>query len=302
MFASFRRIIRSGFKGFSRNSGLSAATIFIMVMVIFLLTMLFLFNLASNVLISSIREKVDISVYFKEDILVDDILEVKLQVAQIPEVKNVKYVSQEEALEKFVERHKDDPVLMESLTEVGRNPFLASLNIRAWEASQYEQLSSFLEGSGYKNMFAKVDYYQRKPVIERLFSITSSLNRGGILFSIVLGVIAVLVAFNTVRIAISNSSEEISTMRLVGASNWFIRGPFLIQGVIAGVLATLITLVLTFGICYGLDSKIKMLTPEISTFGLFLSNFFLLLLIQLALGITIGIISSLIATRRYLRV
>lgn len=302
MLTSFRRIIKTGWNGFSRNIGLSLATIFIMVMVISLATLLFLLNSASKILISDIKEKVDISVYFKEDIFPEDILAAKSAISNIPEVKDIEYVSKEQALHKFIEKHKDDPVLMESLTEVGQNPFLASLNIKAWDVSQYGQVSSFLETAYFKDLIDKVDYYQRKPVIDKVFSMISGINKVGIFFSIVLGLIAILVAFNTIRIAIYNSSEEISIMRLVGASNWFIRGPFLIQGIVVGFIATLITLLITFGLCYGFDSRIGAIVPEISTFGLFIGSFWTLLLIQLAAGVGLGIVSSTIAIRKYLKI
>jgi len=302
MFSSFKRIIKTGWKGFSRNIGLSIATILIMVMVISLATLLFLLNPASKILISGLQEKVDISVYFREDALPVDIQEVESEISRIPEVKNIEYVSREQALEKFIEKHKDDPVLMESLTEVGYNPFLASLNIKAWQVSQYEQVANFLETGPFKNLIDKVDYHQRKPVIEKVFSITSGINKVGVFFSIIFGAIAILIAFNAIKIAIYNSSEEISIMRLVGASNSFARGPFLIQGAIVGFIATLITLIITFGICYGLDSKIRVIAPELSIFSLFLSNFWTLILIQLVTGIGLGVLSSFIAVRKYLRI
>jgi len=302
MLTSLKRIIKTGWRRFSRNIALSVATIFVMVMVISLATLLFLLNPASKILIYSIEEKVDISVYFKKDVLPENILEAETEVSRIPEVKDVEYISRDETLGRFIEKHKDDPVLMESLTEVGENPFLASLNIRAWQVSQYEQVTNFLETGPFKDLIEKVDYHQRKPVIDKVFSITSAINKVGIFFSIVFGAIAILIAFNTIRIAIHNSSEEISIMRLVGASNWLVRGPFLIQGAIVGFIATLITLLIAFGLCYGFDSKIRILVPEISTLTLFTSNFWTLLLIQLAAGIGLGIISSTIAIRKYLKI
>ncbi len=126
MLTSFKRIIRIGWKGFSWNIGLSVATIFIMVMVISLATLLFLLNPASNILVSDIMEKVDISVYFKEDVVPEDIFAAELEISKIPEVKDIEYVSKEEALERFTEKYKNDPIMMESLTEIGQNPFLAS--------------------------------------------------------------------------------------------------------------------------------------------------------------------------------
>ena len=301
MLTSFKRIIKTGWKGFLRNIGLGTATIFIMVMVISLATLLFLLNSASDILISDIEKKIDISVYFKEDVLLEDIFAAELEISKIPEVKDVEYVSKEQALERFIERYKDDPAMMEALTEIGFNPLRASLNIKAWEISQYEQVASFLETGLFKDLI-DVDYYQRKSVIDKVSAMISGVNKIGIFFSIVLGLIAILIAFNAIRIAIYNSSEEISIMRLVGASNWFIRGPFLIQGIVVGFIATLIALLITFGLCWGFDSRVGAVAPEISTFSLFLSNFWALLLIQLATGIGLGIISSTIAIRKYLKI
>jgi len=302
MLRLFKRVIKTGWKGFRRNIGLSLATILIMVIVISLATLLFLLNPVSKILIADIEKKVDISVYFKEDISSEYILEVESEISKIPEVKDVEYTSKDQALEKFIEKHQDDPVLMESLTELGSNPFLASLNIMAWEPSQYEQVVNLLETSSFRNLIDKVDYYERKPVIEKVFSVVSGLNKIGIFFSIVFAVIAVLIAFNTIRIAIYNSGEEISIMRLIGASNWFVRGPFLIQGIIIGFIAALITLFITFGLCCGFDARIKTIAPDISIYSILVSNFFFLFLIQLATGIGLGIISSYIAVRKYLKI
>jgi len=302
MFRLFKRVIKTGWKGFKRNIGLNLATILIMVFVISLATLLFLLNPVSKILIADVEKKVDISVYFKEDVSSEYILEIESEIFKIPEVRDIQYISKDQALEKFIEKHQDDPVLMESLTELGSNPFLASLNIRAWESSQYEQVANLLETSSFRNLIDKVDYHQRKPVIEKVFSVISGLNKIGIFFSIIFALIAVLIAFNTIRIAIYNSGEEISIMRLIGASNWFVRGPFLIQGIIIGFIAVLITVLITFGLCYGFDARIKTIAPDISIYSIFISNFFLLFLIQLATGIGLGIMSSYIAVRKYLKI
>lgn len=277
-------------------------TIFIMVMIISVLTFLFLLQKTSQFLISSLEEKIDLCVYFNEDSLEEEILEVKEQISQLPEVKKVEYVSKEEALQKFIQRHQKEEVIMESLKEVGGNPFLASLNIQAWEATQYANISSFLDQSSFKNLIAKVDYYQKKPVIERLSSLTSNINRGGIILSIILALIAFLVAFNTVRLAIYSSKEEIETMKLVGASNWFIRGPFLVQGAIVGLLAALITL-LIFGILIlFFGPKINLVAPGLNLHHYFFSNILIIFLIQFLAGVGLGVFSSWLAVRKYLKI
>jgi len=299
---SLKRVIKNGWSAFWRNIALSLATIFIMVTVLSLVAFLFFMNQLSETLISDVEEKVDVSVYFKENILEEDIVQVKAEIAKITEVREVGYVSKEEAFNVFLERHKDDPVLIESLIEVGYNPFLASLSIKAKEVSQYEEITVFLETGPFKDLIDEVDYHQRKPVIDKVYALTSGVNRIGILFGLVFGFIAVLIAFNTIRIAIHNSSEEIEIMRLVGASNWFVRGPFLVQGIMVGLISAVIALMIAFGVSWGIDSKINILMPNISTFSIFLSNILGLFLIQLAVGIVLGTISSLIAVRKYLKI
>jgi cell division transport system permease protein len=302
MFSSLERIIKSGWINFRRQTGASLATCFIMVLTISLVTSLFLFQKTSQFLISSLEEKIDISVYFKQDSPKEDILKLKDELNKIPEVKEIKYISEEEALEKFTQRHKQDQILIESLKEVGENPFLASLSIKAFNASQYGQISQILENSNFQNIIDKVDYYERKTVIDRIFSLTSNLNRAGIFFSLILGLIAILVTFNTIRLTIYNSREEIRIMRLVGASNRFIRGPFLVQGALAGIFAVLISLLILTPCFYFLSPKIEVLFPGLNIFSYFTNNFWTILLIQFAFGIGMGIIPSLIAIRKYLEV
>jgi len=302
MLFTLKRIIKSGWKTFRRDGELALATLFILVIAISVVTALFLSREMSDFLVSSLQEKVDVSVYFKESVTETEILDVKEELAKMEEIREVNYVSQEEAYKNFVERHEDEMVIMESLEEIGENPFLASLNIKAWETSQYGTISTFLEHPSFENIIEKVDYFQRKPVIERIFSLTGAVNRVGIIFSVILVIVAVLITFNTIRLAIYNSREEIKIQRLVGAGNWFIRGPFLIQGVIAGIFASLICLVIFALTSWLVSPKIEFFFPDLNLFNIFTKNLGLIFLLQFFAGISLGIISSLIAIRKYLRV
>jgi len=302
MFTLFKRIFRGSWLNFRRNSGLFLATIFILVITISLIGSLFFFHKISQFLISELEAKVDISVYFKEDSPEEEVLKAKDELSKMSEVKEIEYISQEMAQETFIQKHKDNPLLMASLEEIGENPFLASLNIEAWKPDQYETLANFLGNANFKNLIEKIDYYQRKPVIERLSAITSTINKTGIGISIILALLSFLVAFNTIRLAIFNQREEISIMRLVGASNWFIRGPFLVQGIVSGFFATLITVLIFFLTCWVLGPKLEILLLDFNLRIFFFQNFWTLFLIQLLTGMGIGIFSSLIAMRRYLKV
>jgi len=303
MFTLLKRILKASWLNFRRNIGLSLATIFILLITISLITYLFLFRQISQFLIAELEAKVDISVYFREDSLEEEILKAEDELSKMSEVKEVEYISQEMAREKFIQKHKDNPLLMASLEEIGENPFLATLNIKAQKPEQYETLANFLENSDFKNYIEQpIDYYQRKPIINKLSSITSVINKAGIGISIILILLSFLVAFNTIRLAIFNQREEIFIMRLVGASNWFIRGPFLFQGVIAGFFATLITILIFFLTCWGLGPKLEIFLPNFNLQDFFFQNLWILFSIQLLTGMILGIFSSLIAMRRYLKV
>jgi len=297
MLTSLKRIIRSGWITFKRQGGFTVATIFIMVITISLMTCLFLFQRITKFSISLLQDKVDVSIYFKDTSLEQDILGIKEQIAKIPEVKSVEYVSNEEAKKRLLEKY---PELTESLRETQGMLNLASLNIKAGQADQYAAIANFLEKAPFKNLIQKTDYYQRKPVIEKIFSVTSAINHTGVVLSLILVIIAFLVAFNQIRLAISNSKEEIFIQRLVGASNWFIRGPFLIQGVISGFFAALITLLIFIPLVYFLSPKMEVFFPGLNLFSYFAGNFFLIFLIQILIGIGVGVISSIIAIRKYL--
>lgn len=302
MLLTLKRIFSSGWRNFLRDGGPSIATVFVILIPVALISSLLIFKEADRIFVSTLQEKADISVYFKEDTKEEQILYLKDELSKIPEVKEIKYTSKEEALQKFIQRHGEDPNLMESLREVGKNPFFASLNIQAWQASQYEVISSFLEDSNFKDMIGKIDYSQRKSLIERIFSLTSTINKVGLILFVFMSILALLITFNTIRLSILNQREEIRVQKLVGASNWFIRGPFFVQGAISGILAAIICISLSALIFYFIDPGLQSFFPEFPLFNYFKNKFWVLLSIQLLTGIAIGTISSSLAIRKYLEV
>jgi cell division transport system permease protein len=228
-------------------------------------------------------------------------LKLKEEISKIPEVREVEYISRAQALERFIDRYRNNPVVMESLLEVG-NPLLPALNITTWQASQYPSLVSYLENLPQKDLIDKVDFFERKPIIERIGSITQTINFVGIALSLILAIIAILVTFNQVRLAIYNSRDEIGVQRLVGASNWFIRGPFLVQGAISGFIAALGTFVIFTITIAILNPKLVSLSPDLNLFAIFLRNFWLFLFINFFTGVILGVISSFFAIRKYLQI
>jgi len=304
MFTSFKRIFNFALQDFSRNKGISIAAIFVLVVTIMIVTGLFFFHGLSQFLISEIQDRIDITAYFKDDVEEQNILTVRDEILKMsPNIKSVEYVSKDQAMQVFNEKHKDNAVLARALEEVGTNPFLPSLNITTnGDPVQYAEVSNVLQTANFSKFIEKVDFSQKKATIEKVFSITSNINSFGIALSIILVILAMLVVFNTIKLAVDSSKEEISTMRIVGASDWFVRGPFIIQGAIYGFIACIISLLISGIFAYFLSPKIGVILPGFSAFGYFLSNIWILILIQLIFGIGVGVISSFIVVKKYLDV
>lgn len=298
MLTDLKRIIKTGLNEFFRNITLSISTILIMTMVVSLVTIFYFINSVSELIIADIENKVDISVYFKEEATASDISNVQIEISNISEVSSIVYITKNEVLANFIIQHENDTELIESLTELGYNPFLDTLNIKTWDKSQYSPLTNLIETANFSDIIDNVDYHKRKESIDKIFSITAGINNIILLLSIVFGFIAVLISFNTVKIAIYNSKEEISVMKLVGASNKFVRGPFIVQGILIGFIAALITFILTFLITYFFNSSVN----GINMFSIFLNSFFFIILFQLVVGIGLGVLSSYIAIAKYLKV
>ncbi|MEK7578643.1 MAG: permease-like cell division protein FtsX [Patescibacteria group bacterium] len=302
MFITLGRIIKSGLINFWRNGWLSTATVLIMTVALITWTSVFLSNVVLTSVLDVLAEKVDISVYFNLDAKEPDILALKSKLESLNEVANVKYVSMNQALEIFKNRHKGDDVLLKSIQELDNNPLEASLNILAKDSAQYAVVASFLNQDQYKNIISKVNYTENKIVIDRLNNIIRVLRESGLAAGLVLAFIAFLVAFNTVRLAIYSSREEITVMKLVGASNWFVRGPFIVEGILHGVIASAISfMVIIPGVGF-LGPKLFNFLPEINLMNYIGNNFWPLLLFQTLGGIVLGVFSSWVAIRQYLKV
>jgi len=290
---------------FWRNGWVSLASILVVVITLFAIGSLVFFKGGLDALIAQLKDKVDITVYFKPEAQEPDIMAIKTAVSKLSETKDVVYVDREQALESFKERNKNNALFMQSLEELGENPLGASLNIKAKEISQYESIANFLNShmnSGASDYIDKINYFENKRVIERLSVLTDSAHRFGVIISLVLAGVAILVTFNTIRLTIYSSREEIEVMRLVGASNKFASGPFIVEGVMYGVVSAIITMIMFFPITMWLGALTENFLSGMNVYNYYIQNFGQFFLLLLLIGVLICSISSFIAIRRYLKV
>lgn len=298
---TLRRVVRTGYHTFIRNGWLSMATIMVMSLVLFVLGTLVFVGALANSVILSLENKIDITVYFKTDAPEEEILQVKEEIEAHPEVKAVAYVSRTQALETFRERHKDNTLIADALVEVGDNPLEASVNVKALDPLRYASISEFLVAKQYPSV-EKINYFENQVVIDRLSAMVGTVRSAGAILALMLSFIAVLVAFNTIRLAIYTMREEISIMRLVGASRWFIRGPFVLSGLMYGVAAAAAVAFVFFPLTWLVAPKAMLLVPDFDIFQYFLAHMLEFVMILIISGAFLGSLSSAIAMRRYLRV
>jgi len=254
--------------------------------------------------LQQIQDKVDVNVYFVPTASEGDITALKSKLESLPEVAVVEYISRDQALENFKVRHVNDEITLQALDELGDNPLGALLNIRAKQTSQYEGIAKFLDSeSGESGSFIdKVNYYQNKAAIDTLSRIIAGGTTVGFGVTLMLVLISIIIAFNTIRLAIYISREEISVMRLVGANNKYIRGPFVVAGVMYGVVSACITIILFYPATYWVSSITRTFFSGFDMWSYYVSHFGLIFVVIVGTGAVLGAIGSMLAVRRYLKV
>jgi cell division transport system permease protein len=250
---------------------------------------------------------VDVNVYFVLDADEESIISLRDTLLALPDVAHIAYVSREQALADFRARHANDQLTLQALEELDDNPLPASLNITAKQTSQYANIALFLESKTLLSadgtpLVESINYAQNKDAIERLTSVISTTERASLIIAIVLMVLSVLISFNTIRLAIYTSREEISVMRLVGASNTYVRSPFMVEGMLAGLSAGLIAMLLFYPLTLWLGPSTESFFGDLNIFTYYMGNFGQIFLIVVGAGVLLGAFSSLLAVRRYLKV
>jgi cell division transport system permease protein len=304
MVIELKRIIKTGFINFTRSGIVSWAAVLVVTITLSVITAIILLNAVLHFSLTEIKDKVDVTVYFNIGAPESSIMSLKQSLEGLPEVSEISYISAEEALKLFRERHQNDYPTIQALDEIPNNPLGGYLNVKAKEISQYESIANFLKGdnalvSGSTSIIDKVDYNQNKTVIDKLNNIISGAQRLGFLITLILIVISIIITLNTIGLAIFISKEEVGVMRLVGASKMRVRGPFLVEGAIYGIIATIITLVIFWPITAYLGHSMTNFLG-LNIYDYYVSNLFQIFVIILLSGVLLGVISSFIAIRKYL--
>jgi cell division transport system permease protein len=304
-FVTFTRILNTGAVNFLRNAWLAIAAMAVMVITLTIILFSIIANATFGNTIDQITAKIDVSAFLKDGVEQAAIDELIDDIEALPNVKSINYVDKEEALEKYKQDNADNPELLSAISQTD-NPLPATIQIKPVDLNRLEEIRSFLNRDSSKQLVADVSYKDdRKEAIDKITSATNLLQKAGTIAILVFAVISVLIIFNTIQMAIFNRRDELTIMRLLGASTWYIRGPFVVESIIYGILSALLSTLLIHLLFVVSSSSL-----QASSLGLldinysatyFREHFWQLLVMQLGVGILIGALSSIIATRRYLK-
>ena len=300
---SFLRIITFALQDMVRNIGLSFMTVFILILMLLSMNTLLFIQLITNEATTAIRDQIDVSVYLSSEATGEEVDEVFTYIASLPDVTQAIFKSEEEVLADFRTIYGDNEDILASLEELDENPLGATIVIKTNTPSDYGVVIEALSIPEYETVIESKTFTDTQGAIEKIDMITTNVERFSAALTGFFGLIAFLIIFNTVRVAIYTQRIEISIKKLVGATNWFIRGPYVVESVLFSLLSTLCAIGIAYVAMKFLDPYIGVVLGSTS----FLTNYYISNILSLA-GLQFGIVffltlvSSMLAMRRYLRV
>jgi cell division transport system permease protein len=296
------RIVKLGLTNFWRNRWLSFAATLIMTLTLLIVTFFAISTIIINKVTDQVRSKMDVSVYFNDSASTTQITDLQKQLAQRSDVKTVTYVSKDDALKAFTSQKQNQQIA--NIISSNENPLPRSLDIKVIQAESIPAVADYLKQDTFSPIVQNISYQDNKVLIDRLVALTAFIREFGWLICGIFILISILVVINTVRLAMFTRKDEIEIMRLVGANDSFIKVPFVIEGVMYGILATVFAMGLIWiGLAMILPSTKYYLgvTDAHLLIGFFLNNFWIMLFLELAVGVAIGVFCSLISIRKHLK-
>lgn len=305
---TLRRVVRTGLYNMVRNAWLAIAAIAVMVVTLTIVLFSLVANATFNNTIAQITDKINVSVYLKDSVTEAQRKDLMKELEGLPNVRGVEFVSKADALKQYRADNAGNTSLLQAISETG-NPLPASIRIDPIDPSRITEIKTFLDQPGniaLQDPQAGTSYSgDRKDAVDKITHATNVLRRIGIAAVIIFAIISMLIIFNTIQMAIFNRRDELTIMRLLGATTWYIRGPFVVESIIYGIVAAVISILLIKAVFVTAASAL-----QASSLGLldiayastyFQDKFWALLGLQMAIGVVIGAVSSTIATRRYLK-
>lgn len=287
----------------ARNIWLTIVTITILILALFSINMLLTVNVITQAAMNSIKEKIDVNLYLKSDAAEDKIIALKAEIGNYSQVKEIKYISRAEAMEAFKAKHQNNPEVLEALRQLGENPLTPTLIIKANNIEQYDELISKLNKIN-SDIIESRNFENHKSILLKIDNISRKINEVGIFVSLIFITISVLVVYNAIRVAIYTHRKEIGIMKLVGASNWFVKSPFLISSIIFAAIGSLAIIGIFYAFLIVLQPYLEIffMGYDINIVSYFNHNFVYIFGLEFLGAAFVNILASFTALGRYSRV
>lgn len=296
------RTFKEGWQNFRRNGWLSFATVSILTLSLFIVGLSTLLGLTTHYMLQNMREKVSVNISFNPDVPEQRMLEIRDELSKYKrEIASVEYVSRDAALETFLAENQNNLAVTQAIEEIGENPLLPSLVIKAVQPEYFQVIVNQIERSTFQSDISRINYDKNRKIFNNLERNNKSIQKVGLILGLAFIFIAVLITFNTIRITIYSHRQEFEIMRLVGASNIYVRMPFVFEGIFYGITAAITTTIVLFGAAYFISPLTQGALPQGNFMGLYIQFLLPMILGLLLLGIFLGVLSSSIAIRRYLK-
>lgn len=301
--AAILRIVKFAFQDIGRNIGLSCMTVFILILMLLSVNTLLTMDITTKESVRLVRDQVNVSLYLVESATDEQVKEIQNYVASFSEVNSVKVLSRDEVLESFRTRHQFSAEILQALAELGGNPFGPTIIVKTNQPGDYRVIMNAIAATDFDPLVEAKSFEGHEEALDRIQAITTRIERIGFGLALLFAIISFLIIFNTIRVAIHSQRIEISIKRLVGANNWFIRGPYLVESVIFTVVSVLITMIITYLALGWLDRYIGVVFPNgFSLTKYYNSHMLYVFGLQTLAVLMLTITSSMLAMHKQLKV
>ena len=290
-------LIKEGFVNIRRNRMMSIASIGSVAAALMILGMVFLLIINMNHMVEDVKQQFDsIQLYLRDDVENEQILAIKSRLEGVEGIRELEFESKETALEKMREKWGDQAFLLEGLES---NPLPNSIIIYVKDIGYSDSIVEEVSGIG---GIEEVKYYN--DIVQKLLSIANFIRLLGLVVIAILVFLSIFIIGNTIKLTVAARKREINIMKYVGATNWFIRWPFFIEGMVLGLLGAILSLAIVyFGYSYiynAVSNQIYMLlTTYIVPMNAIIKD---MMVIFAVLGMGIGALGSILSMRKYLKV
>ncbi len=303
MFLSLFRVVKFSFQDIFRNVWLSLVTVIILILALFTVNILLVVKVVGNTAVDAIKQKIDVNLFLKSNAKEDEILALKAKIENLSEVKSVIYISKDEALKRFKEKHGDNKQILNSLKELKQNPLTPTLLIKPKNLDVFDNLINQLNVID-ADIIESRDFADYKIILNKINAITEKVSNAGLFLSFLFVFITLLVVYNSVRVTIYTHRREIAIMRLVGASRAFIQTPYLLSAVLYALFATLAIVLIFYPFLSLLQPYFEafFVGYNVNLLTYFSQNAFYIFGLEFLGAALVNLIATLFAVRKYSRV